>query len=483
MNSIESSSADQKHEVPRDFSGAVALVKSLIETRTFRKEKLELNAIKVALDLIGETIASPSGSFERLEGVSILGKAAEVSVPISKEVGPILQNVLELELPQTGEWGNANDRKYLAKGIEFSTAHWIGRYAAVELARSDIAEKLARDAWAGLAMGHAENLADLLREIARALTEQLSQYGNPADLTYRKLMRISEALATSLPTADLPPGDGFGKAFSLLVRPAGGSKGTETKRLREEAAIKVLDFLLQILRLRFESIYDPDFYRAVGAIRGWWSPARPPKEVEQIADRIAVLAVRGLHFWARQGIKSKAVRLAMVGGLGAARVNTIAGGVVSADPSLTPEISNWLATGQELPEIQSNDSVKAINEHNLDELLARLLLAINNQDGGARALTVAAQIIEAFEPTQAATLRASAGRLELIEQWAAAIGRMRNLEVQGLAGEVVQYDPAIHDIASVAQLGLPVRIVTPSVVKVADRRASIIIVKAIVEEK
>lgn len=469
-------------QIPRDFAEATALVKSLIANRSFKKERLGEPAVKVALEIIGESAAVSNLTAERLEGVALLGKAAEVSVPISKAVRPLLERALERELPPVDSWGNADDRRYLAKGIGCSRADWIGRYAAVQLAYADIAEKLAREEWANLAIGGSESLADTLLEVAKALAEQLAPLGDPSDLAFRKLIRISEALTLSLAVVDVPPGEGFGKAFLSLVRPVAGGKGAETRKLRHEAANKLLDFLIQILRLRFEARFDSDFYRAAGLIRSWWRPARPPEDVERRADRVAELAVSGLLFLARQGVKDEELRQALASSLGADRINAAATRISSDGRTLDPSLYRWLTTGQELPAAQKNDAVKEANEYATDELLARLLLALNDNAGGGRALTVIAEAIEAFEPSHASTLRSSAGNFELIEQWTTNLAGQRNLVVRERKGEVAHYDPSVHESASLVQRGGQVRVSVPSVAKVISGRPPVVIIKAIVEK-
>lgn len=469
-------------QMPHDFAEATALVKSLIAMRSFKKERLDEPAVKRALEIIGESAAISHLTVERLEGVALLGKAAEVSVPISKAVRPLLERALERELPPVDSWGNADDRRYLAKGIGYSQTDWIGRYAAVQLAHADIAEKLAREEWANLAIGCSESLANTLLEVAKALAEQLAPLDESSDLAFRKLVRISEALALSLTVADVPPGDGFGKAFLMLVRPVAGGKGAETRKLRHEAANKLLDLLIQILRLRFEAIFDSDFYRAAGMIRGWWRPARPPEDVERRTDRVAELAVTGLLFLARQGVKDEELRQALVSSLGADRINAAATRISSDGRSLDPSLHRWLTTGQELPVAQKNDAVRETNEHATDELLARLLLALQDRVGGARTLTVIAEAIEAFEPSHASTLRNSAANFELIEQWATALAERRNLVVVERRGDVAHYDPSVHESSSIIQRGGQVRISVPCVARVISGRPPVIIIKAIVEK-
>jgi hypothetical protein len=482
MSDSDISSSRRTYAVPRDFTGAAAIVRSLIETRTFRKERLEEAAISTALHILARTIEDVGESERRLAAVSLLGKAGEISKPIALIVHGLLERGLQSALPPISSWGNADDRYYLAKGISISHAPWVKTFAAVALARGEVVEKASREVWANLALTRADSLAEALQAIAGALSEQMATLDDPTDTAYRKLIRISEALSRSLLTADVPTGEGFGKAFASLVLQAGGGKGAETLKLRDDAAVTVLELLIQILRLRFEVLFDSDLYRAAGTIRRWWSPGRPPEEVERKADRIAELAFKGIHVLARQGVLDKELRQALVTALGQARVNAAGGAVAGNDLSLDPRASHWLATGQELAEARSNEAVREINEQELDELIARLLLAVRNQEAGPRVVKMAADAIDVFEPAQASILRNAAARSELIEQWTNALASRRRLATYGSHGDLVLYDPAVHESAQMLQRSSQVRIAVAGVTRAVEGRPPTILMKALVEK-
>ena len=126
---------------PGDFGGAAATIKTLIETRTFRKEKLEEETTRSAITLLAQDAENSDRPYNRLEAVAILGKAGEISKPIALYVRDLLRRALSDPLPPVNGWGNADDRYYLAKGISASHALWVRDYAAIELARADVTEK------------------------------------------------------------------------------------------------------------------------------------------------------------------------------------------------------------------------------------------------------------------------------------------------------------------------------------------------------
>lgn len=462
------------------LNGALELVRHLIETRSFRKERLADSDVKQAFDTLRE--AAATGPAEaRLTAVSTLGKAGEISKPIQSAVQQALSSAFETELPLLGSWGNAEDRYYLAKAISASDANWVPAYAAVALAHSEIAEKLSRDLWAELAITRAQSLSSALQRVSEALSQWLGDREEVIELGYRKVVRVCEALTRTLLTADVPSGQRFGLAFGALARLAGGGRGADVLRLREETAIAVLDLVVQVLRLRFDVLFDSDLYRAVGTVRGWWRPGRPPEEVERRTDRIADLAIEGLHILARQGVKDKELRLALSKSLEAARVNAAGSAIAASDPSLDPGISRWLATGQELAAARSSEAAKEINDQVTDDLVGQLLLSVTSQDVSPDTINSVADALELFEPNQAAIVRKAVGRIELIRQWIDALAAKRRLNIYSTRGELVPFDPLLHDSAQPLQRKSNVRVAVPGVLREFDGRPPEIVVKALVE--
>jgi hypothetical protein len=464
-----------------DTESAFDLLRSMIEARTFRKERLEDPDVSKALAEVGNVAAVGAEAASRLKAVSLLGKAGEVSKPIAAAVQPYLEHALEAELPPVGNWGNAVDRYYLAKAVETSAANWIPKYAAQALAQAEISERLSRDKWAELAINRAHTLTAALSTIASAFRGSSAGREGTIDFAYRKLVRICEALTQTLLTADVPTGEGFGRAFAMLIQVAGGGKGAETLRVREEAAHGVLDLVMQLLRLRFETLFDSDLYRAVGTVRGWWRPARPPDEVERRADRIVRFAMQGLHILARQGVRDVELRRTLVTALDAARVNSAGHIIATSDISLDPTASKWLATGQVLTAARSNEAVQALNEDAIDELLGRLMVTVVNHDVSAETLDFIADAIELFEPAHAITVRRARDRLALIRQWVDALAAKRRLTMYGTRGDIVQYDPALHETAKSLQRLSEVRIAVPGILRTPEARPSTIVIKATVE--
>ncbi|RVC64225.1 hypothetical protein EN766_35750, partial [Mesorhizobium sp. M2A.F.Ca.ET.046.02.1.1] len=222
--------------IPQGFDDAREMLRTLIASRKLVKDRLNSEPIKTALRLIGEA-AERGVERDRLDAISVLGKAAEISKPVADLVQPVLRTALRSPLPQTGNWGAADDRYYLAKGTSVSDEPWIVDYAAVELAQGDVAEKKSREIWAEIAIHRSEDIAGALKTIERAFADDRRISGYPADTACRKLNRILGALGNPISLADVPLGEGFGKSFSALVLQGGGIKGPDSRVLRDETAL------------------------------------------------------------------------------------------------------------------------------------------------------------------------------------------------------------------------------------------------------
>lgn len=460
----------------------VSLLRELIKTRALKKDRLDEPEIRGAIEGLASTIQSGEAPELRLEAASVLGKAAEVSVPIRNVVYPLLERSLQHELPPIQTWGNAEDRFYLSKALSASPAVWVRDYAANELARADVDERLSRQMWAELAICRSETLSSALNKVARALSEHLGSASGAGDLANRKLIRIADALTQVLLTADIPTGPDFGKALRTLVQQGGSSRGAEALRLREDAATACLELIVQIVRLRFDALLDSDVYRAAGAIRGWWRPGRPPDVVEQKADRLLRLGTDGLVVLCRQGIMDRDLRQAMSGAFGADRVNTIGSQRSKNDPTLNAASSHWLSTGSDLPVARSNDNVREVVDHALHELVGQLLIAAEPQDASPQVIRSIADSLEVFEPSQSAILRLAADRTALINQWIAALAAKRHISLHGRRGETDGYDPLLHECSEIVQRSAKVRIIVPAVLLSRDGQSPEVVVKAVVEK-
>lgn len=243
-------------------SESITRFKSMIETRTFKKEQLQELHVVHGLRHLG-WVAAEGPTQLRLEALSVLGKAAEVSVPIAAAVKPVLARALAEMPPHTGAWGNAEERYYLAKALSNSDSEWTGRYAARELALAGTSEVRSKEVWADLALAKCNSIAEAIDEIAKGLNSAESLAAEDPLTPYRRLARACSALIVPLRVSELPAGPGLGAALRSLFALSAASTTSEFVKIREATAVVAMDLVIAILRLRVETLFEQDMYRAV----------------------------------------------------------------------------------------------------------------------------------------------------------------------------------------------------------------------------
>lgn len=463
-----------------DAMEAIAHFKSLIETRTFKKEQLQEE--RVITDLRRLAWAASLGSDQiRLEALSVLGKAAEVSVPIAAAVRPLIISALSDSPPHTGQWGNADDRYYFAKAVSISTNDWIGRYAARELAQAGTSEVRSKEVWADLALANCESIAEAIKEIADGLKIQQGEGPDDPLTPFRRLNRVCESLLKPLRVSELPAGSGLGAALRSLFSLSPASPTAEFIKVRETAALSAMDLVITILRLRVDTLFDGDMYRAVSAPLYWWRPATPPPSVDLRVDRAVNLAVDALLVVARQGHRDVELRRSIVAALGNKKIDEIASRKANADPGLLPEVSHWLSTGRELQAAAKHETLREVLVQEMDELIARMAIERKRFEMTPADVRQIGDVIEAFEPVHAATIKTVGTHLDLLGQSIDTILRKRGISVSPERDETVRYDPRSHDASRPMATSTEAKVVVPGAIKTTPGRPPVILVKAIVK--
>ena len=463
----------------RDFRSASDFLRSLITERKLARAARELPLLEGAIRVIGDA-ATTGADQERLEAISLLGKVAETSRVLGTLIEPLISNATYSPLPHTRNWGTADDRYYLAKALSGAHQNWLGEYAAVELAQGEVAEKSSRDVWARLAISRGESLSRVIDIVADAISTDTHQTHSPTETAFRKLNRSVLALSEQISDLDYLLGEGCGESLLKLISGIAGRGGPENASLRVDTALTFLEFVIRITRVRFNAGLDRDLYRAASVALGWWKPARPPEAVLLCAERLARIGIDCLHTLARQGVLQSRLRQALSSSLGAALVNRIGSETASRDPSLSHVASSWLSKGITLTERTTGTAVQELNDRDLDDLASRLLLELDIQEGGIDSLNGAVELLDILEPAQADVVRAAAKRIMLIEQWAQAIIAKRRLVISGRRGEIVTFDPALHEGDPDLMVGGRARLLVPGVNKKQDGRQEVAILKPMV---
>ncbi|MBX5128506.1 hypothetical protein HJB53_18495 [Rhizobium lentis] len=465
---------------PADATKAITYFRSLIETRTFKKEQLREERVITYLNCLSWA-ASHGPTPLRLEALSVLGKAAEVSVPIAAAVKPVISRSLMQSPPHTGEWGNADDRYYFAKAVSVSMGEWTGRYAARELALAGTSEVRSKEVWAELALTNCASIAEAITEIAAGLNSSDASAAEDPLTPFRRLTRACDSLIGPLRASELPAGSGLGAALRSMFSLPPVSHTSEFVKAREATALSAIDLIITILRLRAETLFEQDMYRAVSVPLGWWKPATPPLVIDERANRVANLAVDALLIVARQGHRDVELRRAIAAALGSKRVDEIASKKATADPGLLPEISYWLSTGRDLQAASRNETLGELLDQEMDELIARLAIERRRFEMTPSDIRQIGDDIEAFEPVHASTIKNVGTHLDVLGQSIDTMLRKRGILVSPERDETIRYDPRSHEASKPMATSTEARVVVPGAIKSSPGRPPVILVKAIVK--
>ena len=85
--------------------------------------------------------------------------------------------------------------------------------------------------------------------------------------------------------------------------------------------------------------------------------------------------------------------------------------------------------------------------------------------------------VSVLMPEEANTLSRVSDRLAQIASWVRAIARSRDMELLGVRGEIVAYDPAVHDANEDCVVGSRVIVSAPGAVQRVSGRPQVLIVR------
>lgn len=448
---------------------------TMIQARRLTKEFFKTEEFERAWDEVQACMNSDQGS-DVWTALSIASRASSVSKPAEAIFLPAIKRRLSKALPEWHPLEDGEDRYYLAKALQSTSKSQIVDLAFAELAREEVAEK-ARRVWADIAFDHSSSRQEFLARLNRCVV--LAQKGQDLtiDSLVRRLRRINNVVAEDLATSEKPTGSDYGEALRGFYAGPAIAKGPEDNALKEESAVEFIRSLARIIRLSFAAASDPEVYGILAVLRRWWRPSSPPRKFEALSKTVAESGVETLHIFARQGVRNKLLREAIVSACGRTTVDRLSKAAADADVSLPEDVSYWLARGSEQTGERSTAALEALSGKRLDERIGRLLISLSSPDSNFRALRTIADQVDILMPEEASALSRIANRMSQITTWSNAIARSRDMELTGVPGEIVTYDPAMHDANEDCVIGSRVMVASPGAVRKISGRPQVLIVK------
>lgn len=141
---------------------AVVELRKVIQERRLTKDFLEADECRNLLTALRRSIHSDAES-DVWSGLSVAGRAASVSKPMEKVFVPIIDERLQMGLPPFTPLQDEENRCYLAKAIQGSSAP-----EAIEIAFSEIVREVsenARRTWVGVALCASNSKEEFLTRI------------------------------------------------------------------------------------------------------------------------------------------------------------------------------------------------------------------------------------------------------------------------------------------------------------------------------
>ena len=413
----------------------VERLSAMIQERRLTKEFFDSEEFRRTLNDIQTCLYSQRGSDVWI-ALSVVGRASSVSKPAKDQFLPVIEQRLSDELPAWYILEDGEDRYYLAKALQYAPNMQIIDYAFSELAREEAAEK-ARRVWADIAFSYASSWAEFLVRLNECIANAREKQSLTIDSLIRRIRRISNVISEDLATAEMPTGSEFGSALHNFYAGRAVARGPDDRGLREESAVEFIRCLARIIRLNFRAASDPSVYKILTALRRWWQPISPSKKFEVMSKKVAYIGIDTLHGFAREGLRNKRLREAIVEACGQNLVDFLSKSVADSDVSLREDISYWFMHGAEQTGQRSTATIEHLSDKRLDEHIARLLIAILSPDSNYRTLDAVADQVSILMPEEANTLSRAAGRLSQITQWSRAVARSRNIELKAERGEVI----------------------------------------------
>jgi len=448
---------------------------AMIQGRQLTKEFFLTEEFQRTWDDVQDCLNSDSGN-DVWTALSLTGRASSISKPAAGVFLPAIKRRLSEPLPQWHVLEDGEDRYYLAKALQSAPSSQIIDLAFAEVAREEAGEK-ARKVWAAIAFEYSSSRDEFLVRLNECIAYVKQKQDLTTDALIRKLRRINNVIAEDLATAEKPAGSDLGNALRGFYAGPMIAGGPDDRYLREETAVEFVGSLARITRLSLRAASDPEVYGILTALRGWWRPSSPPERFEALSRKVAQAGIDVLHNDARQGSKNTPLRQAIVDACGRSVVDLLTKAVADTDVSLPEDISYWFVHGIEQTGQRSTAAIEALSGKRLDEYIGRLLIAISSPDSNFRTIRSVVDQVSILMPDEASTLSRAANRLYQIAAWSKAIARSRDLELMGERGQIVVYDPAIHDGNEDCVVGSKVVVATPGATRKTPGRPQVLIIK------
>lgn len=377
-----------------------------------------------------------------------------------------------------------DDRKNLAEALRWKYDDWVSGYLIRSIAHEKDG-KQARTALCDSLLIKQHSLSTSFEELATELRKLKLGQKDEILGRARQLNNILIAFAEAVwrTPNEFEVGANFGSAYSKLLSSVVDSGDISERTVRIELAESAVEFYVTLTRLRTSLTADSSSYAFVKVVKRVFAPADWPTELEKTIDGLAKQVSEQLIFMLQLKHADKDLRnlfLFLKGEVvGQARLKQLS----RAADGLLDKHRYWLEHGKGQKSLATENEIGESALSNFDLDLAHLLRAVDAIS------EMSSETYRAFENEAGLLPRATTSRIERffeksgqIESRAKHLFKSRGLSVRGRIGEIVEFDPNVHEPSADALGEKIVRIASKIVERTIGESQKVVLLKAEVQK-
>lgn len=432
------------------------------------------------IDRLWGTSLEENGT-DLLKGLALLFRIGAVAKHTRSHFEALAAQVVRAPSKVPQELSDSDDRRYLGEGLRFSSGPWKAAYLA-KAAVEEVSGEEARVHYISALLLERGELSACINDLRTEFSTWEVETQDTGASRARRMTRVVAALKRSVIENDPALGEGFGIGLLEMARAATGGEQIADENAKVQAAEALLDLLSTAIRFHFSISSDVETYSIIGLVRRWFPSDNPPEELASILASVGKQALEAIIFLAKQGVPNDQLRrtfLLIAGeGRGSAELQT-AGREV---PGVSAELRRWLVVGR-LPResMATNDAVDETILRAVDKDVASLFRETTELDATLdRIVDDLPASMSSYEPQLVPSVRRLVDGLRRVSQRVNLLAARRQMRFGSAVGEQVEFNPVDHELPSGDVSGI-VRVKRPSVVRVGDAVAPIVVLKAEVE--
>jgi hypothetical protein len=443
------------------------------------KDPLFERGVQTALRVAG-TRSDPE---RRLVAVATLLRIAELVKAWQPRIAKALASVWTEALPPLQSAADPDDRYYLAKLWHYEEQPWFRSYLAIGAVEEEGSERVRGECMTGL-VALSPDLASILDTLLTPMRRLDFGTEKPGDSKGKRLRRVLESLRNAYMAVTKDPGEAAGQKLRHLLLEAFQLTGMPSlPAVLDEVTEEALGMVHAIVRARFSTATATETYAAMEVVRSWyrehsWADLASESASARLLARDISEAIEML---VRAGVKDDMLYGHLETAEGSPeRARGLAREILARTRGLPDELARWLSGTQ----VRHKSPLAAQNQLlTVDQAIGQLLL------DSARVTEMSECIRQTVLPEVRVMAPRASGALEdymgLVRSTSAAIqsvAQLRCLEFSGTAGDVVEFSPLEHEMASGLTPGTRmVRIVRPGIATPSDAGGRRVVRKTMVE--